>query len=35
MYINFVHKTSIVFELYGHMYCYHNVLLEAIFVVYW
>ena len=31
----FVHKTSILFELYGHMYCYYNVLPEAIFVVYW
>ena len=31
----FVHKTSILFELYGCMYCYYNVLLEAIFVVYW
>ena len=30
----FVHKTSILFELYGHMYCYYNVLPEAIFVVY-
>ena len=32
MYINF---RSIFFELYGHMYCYYNVLPEAIFVVYW
>ena len=31
----FVHKSSILFELYGHMYCYYNVLPEAIFVVYW
>ena len=31
----FVHKTSILFELYGHMYCYYDVLAEAIFVVYW
>ena len=31
----FVHKTSILFELYGHMYYYYNVLPEAIFVVYW
>ena len=30
----FVSKTSILFELYGHMYCYYNVLPEAIFVVY-
>ena len=33
--VTFVHKTSILFELYGHMYCYYNVLPEAIFVVYW
>ena len=31
----FVHKTFILFELYGHMYCYYNVLPEAIFVAYW
>ena len=32
----FVSKTSILFELYGHIYiyCYYNVLPEAIFVVY-
>ena len=30
----FVSKTCIVFELYEHMYCYYNVLPEAIFVVY-
>ena len=30
----FVSKTSILFELYEHMYCYYNVLPEAIFVVY-
>ena len=30
----FISKTSILFELYGHMYCYYNVLPEAIFVVY-
>ena len=30
----FVHKTSILFELNGHMYCYYNVLSEANFVVY-
>ena len=30
-----VHKTSILFELYGHMCCQYNVLPEAIFVVYW
>ena len=30
----FVSKTSILFELYGHMYCYYNVLPEAIYVVY-
>ena len=30
----FVSKTSILFELYGHRYCYYNVLPEAIFVVY-
>ena len=30
----FVHKTSILFELYGHMYSHYNVLPEAIFVVY-
>ena len=30
----FVSKTSILFELYEHMYCYYNVLTEAIFVVY-
>ena len=29
-----VYKTSILFKLYGHMYCYYNVLPEAIFVVY-
>ena len=35
MYRNFrSHKTSTLFELYGHMYCYYNVLPEAIFVVY-
>ena len=26
----FVSKTSILFELYGHMYCYYNVLPEAL-----
>ena len=30
----FVSKTSILFELYGHMYNYYNVLPEAIYVVY-
>ena len=29
----FVSKTSILFELYGHMYCYYNVLPEAFYVV--
>ena len=29
----FVHITSLLFELYGHIYC-HNVLPNAIFVVY-
>ena len=41
MYINFCSQnfytflSYMVFELYGHMYCYYNVLPEAIFVVYW
>ena len=34
MYQNFLSQTFILFELYGHMYCYYNVLPEAIFVVY-
>ena len=28
-------RSRILFELYGHMYYYYNVLPEAIFVVYW
>ena len=35
MYRTVGHKTFILFKLYGHMYCYYNVLPEAIFVVYW
>ena len=27
-----IHITSILFELYGHMYCYYNVIPEANFV---
>ena len=34
MYINFRSQNFYIdFELYGHMYCYYNVLPEAIFVV--
>ena len=35
MYRNFHSQNYYTFELYGHMYCYYNVLPEAIFDVYW
>ena len=34
MYIHFHSQNFYAFELYGHMYCYYNVLPEAIFDVY-